>query len=167
MVLTFDKGRMIAAMATCVVGFVIGIILLVAFFDFGNNGVLAGALRGGVIGGSVAAGAFGIVFAIHASNADRPVVTIDGRGIEFHREEVGLIPWDVIEAAGIERVMGAKRLVVQMRPPAPKPGFMTKLLYSLAATRRGNLVRLMMPFGRFGANEAEVQAILDRRGAPA
>ena len=167
MTLTFNKGRMIAAAAFCLLGCAVGIVLLVAVFDFGANGILVGALRGGVIGGTAAAGVFGIVFATHASNADRPVVTIDTRGIEFHRAEVGLVPWSVIERAAIEPMMGSKRLVILMTPPAPKPGFMTKLLYGIVAQKRGGSVRLMIPFGRFAADAAAVQALLDARGAQA
>ena len=77
------------------------------------------------------------------------------------------MPWDSIEKAAVEPVMGSKRLCVYVRPPAPKPRYMTKLLYGIVAQKRGDLVRLMIPFGRFGADEGAVRAALDARGAQA
>lgn len=167
MVLRFNKGRMATTAAACLAGCVVGIILLVVVFDFAPEDSATSILRGGLLGATVAAGLFAVVFLIHSVNADKPVVTIDERGVEFHRPEIGLIPWTSIDRAGVERILGAKRLAVYVRPPAPKPGFATKLLFALVAAKRGDTIRLIMPFGRFGATEAAVQGALDAHRARA
>lgn len=161
MILRFNKGRMIGSALACLVGFVVCVVLLIVVVGSGSDHFLMSVVRGAAIGGLVATGGYTFVFLLHASNADRPVVTIDDRGIEFHRPEVGLVPWQQIERAGVEKVMGARRFVVYTAPPGPKPGFFTKLNYALAAVKKGGVVRLMMPFGRFDATEAQVQAALD------
>lgn len=161
MTLTLDNGRMITALIACAVGFVIAMFLLIAVFDFRSQSLPMSALRGGVIGGAAACGIFSIVFFIHVKNAGAPVVTINDGVIEIHRPEIGLIGWSQIERVGVEPVFGAKRFALYVHPPAPKPGFMTKLLFGLAAAKKGDNVRLIMPFGRFGISESKLQAALD------
>ncbi len=167
MVLTLKKGRMIAAAAACFAAFLVCVVILVGMPGLFRGDILMSALRGALIGGGVASALLGSVFAYHALRDSGPVVTIDDRGIEFHRDDVGLVPWESVEKATVEPVMGSKRLCVYVRPPAPKPRYMTKLLYGIVAQKRGDLVRLMIPFGRFGADEAAVRATLDARGAQA
>ncbi len=156
--LRFDRNRMVASAAACIVGCVVGIVLLAAVLDHGAPAFVYGA----VIGGTVATGLYGIVFLVHVVNAGKPVVTIDDRGIEFHRPEVGLVPWASVEKVEIEKVMGSKRFSVYVRPPAPRPGLATKLLYSLALLKRGGTERLTTILGRFDASEADIRAAVDR-----